>query len=147
MLVDQLTSDLHAAMKSGDSQTRDVLRMAITAMKNESVSTGKPLDDAAAEAVLVRMKKQLDQAAAEYEKAGHADRAAAETAEAGVVARYLPEPLDDAALKKIVTDAMTETGTTSAADMGKVMQVVRSHVGNRADGGRIAALVKQALNK
>lgn len=144
-LADQLTTDLHAAMKSGDSKSRDTLRFAITAVKNETVALGHLLNDDETEAVLARLKKQLDQAASEYTALGNAERAAEESEQATIVARYLPAPATDEELRAMVADAIQEMGATSPAQMGTVIQAVKARVGNRADGGRVAAIVKAAL--
>ena len=146
-LADQLTTDLHAAMKSGDSKTRDVLRFAITAVKNETVSAGHELNDDETEAVLARLKKQLDQAASEYESLGNSERATDEAEQSTIIARYLPAPLTDKELSAEVSAAVEATAATSSAQMGLVIQAVKARVGNRADGGRIATLVKEALTK
>lgn len=143
-LSERMTTELHEAMKSGATDKRDVLRLAITALKNEAVALKHDLSDAESEAVIARFKKQLLQAAEEYRNAGNAERADEEAAEAALLADYLPEPMTDVELKTVVEKAVANAG--EAAAMGSVIQAVKAKVGNQADGGRIAALVKEALS-
>lgn len=142
-LTERMTTELHEAMKSGATDKRDVLRLAITALKNETVALKHELSDAESEAVIARFKKQLLQAAEEYRTAGNNERAEAELAEAALLTDYLPEQLSVEELKAIVVTAVADAGDN--ASMGSVIQAVKSIVGNRAQGGTIATMVKVAL--
>ena len=144
-LLERITDDVKTAMKSGDTHRRDVLRLVVAALKNEAVALQHPLSDLEAEAVLARMKKQLTQSAEEYTKLGDAARAAAEAAEATIVAEYLPTPLTDDELQAMVNDAVAAAKTAGEPNLGAIIQAVKQQAGNQADGGRIAALVRAAL--
>ena len=125
---------------------RDTLRLAKTALKNESVAQIRTLSDSEAEAVIARLVKQRSQAADEYRRAGSASRADAELIEAELLKLYLPNPLTDAQLDELVVAAIRTTGATGPQDMGKVMATLKPQVGTRADGARLAALVRSKLS-
>jgi len=144
-LEERIQSDLVAAMKAGDAAQRDTLRLAKTAIKNESVAQTRPLNDTEVEIVLARMVKQLNQAAEEYRVAGNADRAASELAEAELIKTYLPSPLSDSELGALVDAAISASGATSPQEMGQVMTALKPQVGTRADGATLAALVRSKL--
>ena len=79
-----------------------------------------------------------------FAAAGRADQAAAERAEDGVLAGYLPA-LSDAELAAIITEVISETGASGMAAMGQVMKAVTPRVAGRAEGGRVAAEARRAL--
>ena len=59
---------------------------------------------------------------------------------------YLPAQLDDDELRAIVARAVESTGATGMPQMGLVMKAAQAEVAGRADGGRVAAVVKQVLS-
>jgi uncharacterized protein len=80
-----------------------------------------------------------------FAAAGRADQAAAERAEDGVLAGYLPAQLSDAELAAIITEVISETGASGMTAMGQVMKAVTPRVAGRAEGGRVAAEARHAL--
>ena len=80
-----------------------------------------------------------------FRKGGREDLAAKEEAEIAILADYLPEQLDDAAIQRLVGEAVAATGASSARDLGKVMGWLSPRTRGRADGRRVSELVAQAL--
>jgi uncharacterized protein len=147
-LKDQLRSDLTAAMKARDETRTRTLRMALTSVSNEEVSgtAAHELTDDDVIKILTREAKRRREAAAAFAEAGRGDQAAAERAEEDVLAGYLPAQLDDDELAAMVTAAIAETGASGPADMGQVMKVLTPRVAGRAEGSRVAAMVRGQLN-
>ncbi|HTA07427.1 MAG TPA: GatB/YqeY domain-containing protein [Streptosporangiaceae bacterium] len=147
-LKDQLRSDLTNAMKARDETRTRTLRMALTSISNEEVagSAARNLTDDEVIKILTREAKRRREAAAAFADAGRDDQAAAERAEEQVLAGYLPEQLDDDELAAMVATAIAETGAAGPAGIGQVMKVVTPRVAGRADGSRVAALVRSQLN-
>lgn len=146
-LKERLHSDLTAAMKQRDDIRRSTLRMAMTAIRNEEVAgdTARDLADDEVLAVLGREAKRRREAADAYEQADRSELAQRERAELEVIEAYLPAQLGDSELTAIVSDAITETGATTPKQMGQVMRVALAKTGGRADGARVAALVRERL--
>jgi uncharacterized protein YqeY len=96
-------------------------------------------------AVLRRERKRRLEAASQFRDGGRPELADAEQAEAELIAGYLPAELGDAELDAIVEAAVTDTGASGPADMGRVMKEVMSRAGGRADGKRASARVREAL--
>ena len=86
------------------------------------------------------------EAATAYTGAKRPELAAKEEAELAILEAYLPAQLSDAELEALVARAVTETGATGMAQMGQVMKVAGALVAGRADGGRVAAIVKSVLS-
>jgi uncharacterized protein len=147
-LKQRLRTDLTASMKARDALRTRTLRMALTSVTNEEVAGAqvRELSDDEVMTVLVREAKKRKDAAEAFEAAGRAEQAAAERAEGEVLAAYLPAQLSDDELAKIVAAAIDQTGATGMSAMGQVMKVVRPQVGDRAEGGRVAAEVRRRLS-
>lgn len=146
-LKDQLRADLTTAMKARDETRTRTLRMALTAISNEEVSgtAAHDLTDEEITKILTREAKRRREAATAFADAGRADQAAAERAEEDVLASYLPAQLSDDELGALVAAAIAETGASGPSGMGQVMKVVAPRVAGRADGSRVAAMVKSRL--
>ena len=146
-LKDQLRADLTAAMKARDETRTRTLRMALTSISTEEVSgaAAHALSDNDIVKIITREAKRRREAAAAFTDAGRDEQAAAERAEEDVLAAYLPAQLEDAELAAIVSAAIEETGASGQAGIGKVMRVVTPQVAGRADGSRVAAMVRGQL--
>ena len=144
-LKQRLTDDMKAAMKGGDKGSLGVIRLINAAIKQKEVDERIELDDAAVLAVLEKMVKQRKDSVSQYEGAGREDLAAIERAEIVVIERYLPAKLGEAEILAAINAAITETGASSAADIGKLMGVLKPLLAGQADMGLVSKLVKQAL--
>ncbi|MFZ5657872.1 MAG: GatB/YqeY domain-containing protein [Pseudomonadota bacterium] len=144
-LKQRLTDDMKAAMKGGDKGTLAVIRLVNAAIKQKEVDERVELDDAAVVAVLDRMVKQRRDSVAQYESAGREDLAQAERDEIVVIERYLPQKMGEAGIAAAIEAAVAETGASSAADMGKLMGVLKPRLAGQADMGLVSKLVKQRL--
>lgn len=145
----QVQSDLHDAMRAKEKVTAGTLRMVLTAITNEEVAGDehRELSDAEVLRVIAKEAKKRKEASQAYADAGRDELAAQEDAELAILETYLPAQLSDDDLRAIVAEAMAETGATGMAHMGQVMKVAQGKVAGRADGGRVAALVKESLLK
>ncbi|MDB5168018.1 MAG: hypothetical protein JWO55_276, partial [Candidatus Saccharibacteria bacterium] len=81
-----------------------------------------------------------------YAQGDRADLAEVEQNEIDVIKVYLPEQLGEDDVRAIVEAAVQQLGASGMSDMGKVIGVVKSKVGNTADGSLVAKLVKEALS-
>ena len=146
-LADTIQSDLTTAMKARDAETVSTLRMVMAAVKNARVAAGQSGDvtDEQTLELLTREAKKRNEAAEAYDAAGRSELAAKERSELAIIQRYLPEQLDEATLRTLVDQAITETGADSASDLGRVMSAVMPKVKGRADGKVINAIVRERL--
>ncbi|MDR7100397.1 uncharacterized protein YqeY [Lysobacter niabensis] len=144
-LKQRLTEDMKAAMKAGDKDTLGVIRLVNAAIKQREVDERIELDDSAVIAVLEKGVKQRKDSISQYEAANREDLAAIERAEMAVIERYLPAKMGEAEIRAAIDAAVTETGAASAADMGRLMAVLKPKLAGQADMGQVSALVKQRL--
>jgi len=144
-LKDQISNDLKDAMRAGDAKKRDAIRLLTAEMKRKEVDERKTLADADVVAIIDKMIKQRRDSIEQFEKGGRQDLADTEKFELGVLQAYMPQALSEAEIAEVITAAIQESDAKSAADMGKVMAVVKPKLAGRADMAKVSALVKQKL--
>ena len=144
-LKQQLTDDMKAAMKGGEKDRLGVIRLVNAAIKQKEVDERVEMTDPLVLAVLEKMVKQRKDSIAQYEAAGREDLAAVERYELTVIDGYLPAKLGEAGILAAVDAAISETGATGPADMGKLMAVLKPKLAGQADMGEVSKLVKQRL--
>ncbi|HVT20577.1 MAG TPA: GatB/YqeY domain-containing protein [Mycobacteriales bacterium] len=146
-LKEQLRADMTAAMKARDELRTATLRMVITAITNEEVAgkAARELSDEEVLKVVAREAKKRREAAEAFDGGGRPELAERERAEGRVLDEYLPAQLSDDELADLVRAAIESTGAAGPQAMGQVMKVVQPQVAGRAEGGRIAAVVREQL--
>lgn len=151
-LKQRIRADLTAAMKSRDTATTATLRMLVAAIGAEEVSgsTATELTDEQVLSVLMRETKKRGESAAIYDENGRGELADTERAEAAIIERYLPEPLDDAGLQALVGQAVDRVAADlgerpGMRQMGQVMGIAKTAAAGRADGKRLSDAVRAAL--
>ena len=147
-LKDRIQADLKSAMLARDTLKTQTLQGLKAAILNEEVAqkireTG--LDDSKVEQLIARESKKRDEAAELFEKGGNQASADKERAEKAILSVYLPEPLSEAEIQKIVDEVVAEIKPVGPKDMGRVIGAVKSRIGNTADGAVVAKLVKNSL--
>jgi uncharacterized protein len=135
-------------MRARDQVRMRTLRMALTSITTEEVagSAARDLSDDEIVKVLTREVRKRREAAEAFGAAGRTEQAEAERAESAVLADYLPAQLGDDELAALVDAAIAETGATGMKAMGQVMKALNPKVAGRAEGGRVAALVRSRLS-
>ena len=150
-LRELLQTDMKTAMKERESgkERLSVLRMVWAAVRNKEIDEKTELTDDAVMAVLMKEVKQREDTIKEIKDANRPDLVAKNEEEIEILKKYLPEPLSDEELKKVIQDVIATTGAKSMKDMGKVMGKVMGRVlaqtQGRAAGSRVSALVKDLL--
>ncbi len=144
-LKEQLRADMTAAMRSNDTQRRDVLRMVLAAIKQMEIDGRVMLDDAGVQDVLRKQVKLRQESIADFDRAGRAADVARETAEAALIESYLPQMMTRDAIEQLARAAIAETGVTDAKGIGQVMSRLMPEVKGRADGRLVNEVVRSLL--
>ena len=144
-LKQQLTDDMKTAMKAGEKERLAVIRLINAAIKQKEVDERVEMTDVLVLAVLEKMVKQRKDSITQFEAAARDDLAAIEKYELSVIEAYLPAKLDEAEILAEIDKAMAASGAASAADMGKLMGVLKPALAGKADMGLVSKLVKQKL--
>jgi uncharacterized protein YqeY len=148
-LKEKLQSDLTDAIRSRAEVKSGTIRMLLAAITTEEVSgkAARVLKDDEIITVLSREAKKRREAVEAYVAAKRDDLADKERAEGEVISQYLPAQLSKDEIKKMIADAISETGAAGPADMGLVMKVLSPKIAGKADGGVVSGLVKAALGQ
>ena len=144
-LVRRLEGEVKDAMLARDATRRDALRLILNSLRSAEKELQRPLSDDEELQVLQRERKKRHEAAEAFRGGGREEQAAQEDAELAVLEEFMPEPLTEDELERIVDDAIAENGATSLRDMGRVMADVMPQVAGRADGSAVGQLVREKL--
>jgi uncharacterized protein YqeY len=139
-ILEQIKTDLHGAMRAGEKERVGALRLVLSELQK---AAKEGADDELA--VLRRERKRRVEAARAYREAGRDDLAVGEESEGELIGGYLPAELSEPELAAIVERAVTESGAQSVKEMGMAMKQAMAAVDGRADGKRVSALVRAAL--
>jgi uncharacterized protein YqeY len=144
----RIPEDIKIAMKAKDTVALNALRALKSALTNTAIEKGglgTALDEAEVIAVVRKQLKQRVDSFEQFEKGGRPELAANEKAEIDILSRYVPAALSDDQLTAIIEQAVTDTGATGKADMGKVMKRAQELADGRADGKALSAAVMKRL--
>ncbi|MFD9219838.1 GatB/YqeY domain-containing protein [Streptomyces sp. NPDC060064] len=149
-LKSKLKEDLTEAIRARDELRSSTLRLTLAAITKEEVAgkTARELSDDEVQKVIAKEAKKRREAAEAFAQGGRTESAEREQAEGVLLDAYLPKQLSDDELRTIVAQAVEEAkaaGAEGPRAMGAVMKIVNPKVAGRAEGGRVAAAVKQLL--
>ncbi|WP_448556082.1 GatB/YqeY domain-containing protein [Thalassotalea montiporae] len=145
-LLVQLKDEMKVAMRAKEKIKLGAIRMALSSIKQAEIDNKTELDDSGIIAVLTKMVKQRKESITMYTEGGREELAANEAAEVAALEAFLPTPLTDEEIAKMISDAIADTGATSMADMGKVMAVLKPAMQGKADLGAVSGKVRATLN-
>ena len=148
MLKQQIEKDLKEALLGGQKDRATTLRGLKSVILYAEVATGsreQGLSDEQIIQLFAKEAKKRQESADFYIKGGSQERADAELAEKKIIESYLPEQLSDEDLVKVIDEVVRSFDAVSPQVMGQVIGKVKQATEGRADGGRIAQLVKERL--
>ncbi|OGH08321.1 MAG: hypothetical protein A2171_03050 [Candidatus Levybacteria bacterium RBG_13_35_9] len=140
--------DLKQSMLSKDELKTSVLRMLLSAINYYEIQKGGAGYSATDEdvmSVISSQAKQRKDSIAEFEKAGRQELVDKEKKELKILSVYLPQQLSEEEVKKLVDEAVSQTGASTMADMGKVMGTLTPKLKGKADMGMVSNLVREKL--
>ena len=145
-LLDRIQKDLVDAMKAKDEARLSAVRMVKSALKKHEIDSMKPLDEATEMQVLNTLIKQRRESAEMFRKGGRTELAEKEEAEQRLIESYMPAGATDEEIDAAIESAITDTGVTSAKQMGQVMNAVKAKLtGKRVDGKALSDKVRARL--
>ncbi len=155
-MKDKLKEDLKQAQLKRDEVKVSTLRLLISEINNLKIQKQTELTDQNIISVIQKELKKRTEAALGFRSGQREDSAQKEEAEAKVLEEYLPKQLSNEELTKIVEGTLSEASLLHSQNVndveakkdlqiGKIIGIVMSKVGNRADGARVSSLVKEKL--
>lgn len=150
MLKQQLRDELKESMLAKDAERTSVLRMLLSALNYYEIQKSGANYEATDEDVMAVIQKEVKQrkdSIEQYGNAGRQDLVSKEQKELDMLQKYLPEQMGEDEVRKLVQEAISESGASTPQDMGKVMGVLMPKVKGKADGALVSQIVREALNK
>jgi uncharacterized protein YqeY len=144
-LIARIEGELKDSMRARDADRTRALRLILASLRSAEKELGRPLKDDEELQVLQRERKRRAEAAEAFRSGGREDSAVAEELELAVLQEFMPEPLSESEIERIIDDVIAETGATSLRDLGRVMADVMPQVAGRADGSTVSQLVREKL--
>ena len=150
MLRDKLNEALKEAMRAGDAPARDTVRLILAKLKEVDIAqrteaNREGVGDDKILSMLQGMIKQRNESIQLYQKGNRTDLADKEKAEIGVIERFLPQQMDEAAVEAAVKEAVASSGAKSIKDMGGVMAALKAKYAGQMDFAKASAVVKKTL--
>ena len=144
-LIARIEEELKAAMRARDQERTDALRLTLASLRSAEKEVQRQLKEDEELHVLQRERKRRMEAAEAFRGGGREEQAAKEERELEIIQEFMPEPVEEDELERIIDDAIAETGATSLRDLGRVMADVMPQVAGRADGSVVSQLVREKL--
>lgn len=144
-LKQRIQEDMKTALRMQEKQRLGVVRLILAAIKQVEVDERIEVDDTRISQILNKMIKQRRDSIAQYDQAKRVDLADQERLEVDIIQTYLPEPLNEADVDRLLSEVITKLGATSVKDMGKVMAELKERLQGRADMTQISAKIKARL--
>src|SRR5215468_7213060 len=150
MLREKLNEALKEAMRGRDMAAVGTIRLILAKLKEVDIAarTEANREGVADDKILSMMQgmiKQRNESITLYEKGNRTDLADKEKAEIGVIERFLPRQMDEAAVEAAVREAVAAAGAKSIKDMGGVMAALKTKYAGQMDFAKASAAVKKAL--
>jgi uncharacterized protein len=145
-LKQKLENDLHSAMKSGDNNAKQTIRLALSNMKLIEVQKGSALEDSEIISLLQKEIKSRNETIIDAEKINRQDIIDAAKSEIKVIEAYLPQQLNQTELVEIIKMAISETNPQGMSDMGKVMKIAMVKVQGRSSNDNVSKTVRELLS-
>ena len=144
--IEQIKSDMKAAMKQGEKERVQTLRMLVSSLNNAKIEKGGDLDEDDVVDVLSSEAKKRREAAESYQEGGRDELADKENAELEIIEEYLPEQMSDDEAADLVEEVIAAVGAESKSDIGKVMGSIMPRIKGRYEGSKIKEIVMKKLS-
>lgn len=151
-LKEQIIRELKSAMKIRNAGRLEVLRFLLAQIKNKEITLRpKAITDQDVLFVIQKQAKQRQEGFEQFQSAGRQDLAEKEQKELAILKEFLPQPLTEGELGKIidgVISSLSQNEGDKMADkrlMGQVIKTVIEKVQGRADSKTISQFVKARI--
>lgn len=147
-LEKQINDQLKTAMLAKDEKALRALRAIKSAILLAKTAEGAgELTEADEQKMLQKLVKQRRDSETVFREQNRSDLAQKEAEEIEVIEQFLPKQLTAEELRSALVQIISETGSSTLADLGKIMGVATKQLAGKSDGKAIAAMVKELLQK
>ncbi len=146
-LLETIKKDMIEASKKGDVDSTNILKLAISSIKNEEIAKGSKLSDEEVLKVLRKEESKIKDSIAEFTKMDRKDLIEKESRQLKVISSYLPKLISREEIEKVVSKIVADTHAEGLKSMGAVMGIVMKELQGKADGSTVKEVVQEFLSK
>lgn len=144
-MLQQVETDLVAAMRAGNTVERETLRMLKAALKNAEIEKGSELTEEETVVIAQKEVKRRNEAIEGFKAAGKAELAEVEAQEAAILAKYVPAQMSEQEIRTGISTYLQDNPATNA-ELGKVMGALTPQFKGKADMGLVSKIVRELLS-
>ena len=141
----KISEDMKNAMRNKDSERLGAIRLLQSALKQKEVDERIEIGDGDILIIIEKMLKQRRDSIDAFQKADRQDLVKKEEFEISVLMQYMPEPLEESEILKIIDEAIKSLSATSMKDMGAVMNAVKPALSGKANMADVSQKIKSKL--
>ncbi len=144
-IEERLMADLKDAMRAGDTERREAIRMLRAALKNEQIELGHPLSQAEAEAVVSRVARRHRESIDQFRQGNRPDLIAHEEAQLAALEPYLPQMMSREQIVAEVRSVVAEIGASGPRAQGQIMAELAPRLRGKADLKVVSSVVRELV--
>jgi uncharacterized protein YqeY len=144
-IQERLMADLKTAMRGGNVEQREAIRMLRSAIKNDEIERGRPLAEPEVQAVISRLVKRHRESIEQFRQANRHDLVAHEEAQLKALEPYLPDLMPRDQIVAVVREVMADVDTSGARAQGQIMSALAPRLRGKADMTVVSSVVRELL--
>jgi len=143
----KINEDLNNALKAKDIGRIDTLRsIRAEILKMDKSGMNREMTPEEEIQLLAKQAKMRKESIELFEQAGRKDLVDKEQAQLDLINQYLPEQMSEKEADEIITKIISDAGTTSQKDFGRLMSEVMKQLKGKIDGKIIQDILKSKLS-
>lgn len=143
MIRENIQKAILISLKGKKETELKVLRFVLSEIKYAEINKQKDLTDEEVISLLQKEVKKRNESIEMFKKGGRQELVLDEQKQIKVIEGYLPKQMSDGELTAIISEVMTTAEDKS--NMGKLIGMVMIKVKGKADGNRVAGIVKAKM--
>ena len=142
--IDEIRSEMVAAMKAGDKERKAALSFLLSSLKNKAIDKRADLTEEEEGQVILKEIKQLKETL-EMTPADRTDLIEEAQKRLSVLEEYAPKMMDE--IKAVIQTVLSELGieTPTAKEKGKIMKELMPRVKGKADGKEVNQILASMM--
>jgi uncharacterized protein len=141
----RVETDLKAALKAGEKERLQTLRLLLTDLKNERIRQQAEVDETGFATLVRRAIKQREESADQYRRGNRPELAAKEESEARILNTYLPAALGEAEIRDRIRELVSARGLSGPSGLGAVMKESRALFAGAVDNATVSRIAREVL--
>lgn len=143
----KINEDLNNALKAKDIVRIDTLRsIRAEILKMDKSGMNREMTPEEEIQLLAKQAKMRKESIDLFAQAGRKDLVDKEQAQLDIINQYLPEQMSEKEADEIITKIISDAGTTSQKDFGRLMSEVMKQLKGKIDGKIIQDILKSKLS-